>query len=212
MNERVCYFRFAICDLGAAPRPAARGGCSADAASTRGRPPNGGGQDRRSQALIKARLMAARSASETLPRRLSKRTRGSEPMACTLATDWGSRKLRWPTGISSSLPRDWRVIGTWIINVLGASRSSANSTMTGRVLPAIPMSASQTSPWRGCIAVKAIEHFLLNLPPREHVRPLLLLTLMIEKPQIMPDFPQNVLGLTADFFDQLLLCRHYPTL
>ncbi len=74
------------------------------------------------------------------------------------------------------------------------------------------MSASQTSPWRGCIAVKDIDYFLLNLPPWEHARPLLLLALTLEKLQAVPDFPQNVLGLTADFFDQLLLCRHYPTL
>ena len=76
----------------------------------------------KAQALSSAALTFFKSASGTMPSRFSNRTDGSEPMACTLATDSGSRNGRWPSGTSSSLPRFCRVMGMWMMSERGASR------------------------------------------------------------------------------------------
>lgn len=165
-------------------------------------------QGKSAQALIRACLIAARSFAVTAPSRLSNLARGSAPTACTLATESGSRNRKWPEGISSALPRDCRVTGTWMINVLGASRSSASSTTTGRVLPAMPRSADHTSPWLGCMAVNDVQDFLLDFAARQHVRPLFLLPLAFQELQIMPYFPKHFFRLLPDFFDQPFLRDH----
>lgn len=165
-------------------------------------------QDSSAHALTRACLIAARSGSGRVPSRRSNRTRGNAPTPCTFATDSRSRKGRWPRGTSKELPRDCRVIGMWMISVLGASRSSANNTTTGRVLAARPKSASQTSPWRGCMTIKDVEHFLFDLAPRQHVSPLLLLSLLLQEPEVVPQFPQHLFRLVPNRFNQAFLRDH----
>src|SRR5437660_11353709 len=95
-----------------------------------------------------------------------------------------------------------------MISVRGASSSSAMSTITGRVFAAMPKSASHTSPWRGFIAIDSVQHFLLDLASRQHVRPLVILALTFEEPQVMPQLAKKRLRLLANFLNQPLLSAH----
>src|SRR5438132_4624979 len=92
--------------------------------------------------------------------------------------------------------------------VRGASNSSAIKTTTGRVLAAMPRSASQTSPWRGFIAVDDVQHLLLNFAAGEHVRPIVLRSLTFEEFEIMPQLAQDWLWLILNLLDQPFLCAH----
>jgi len=57
-------------------------------------------------------------------------------------------------------------------------------TTAGRVLAAIPMSTSPTSPWRGFITIEDIQLFLLGFARRQHVGPFFLRAMMFKELQI----------------------------
>jgi hypothetical protein len=83
--------------------------------------------------------------------------------------------------------------------------------MPGRVLAAIPMSTSQTSPWRGSMAVEDVQNLLLHFARRQHVCPRFLFPLAREELQVMPNFAQDRLWLALDFLKKYFLRAHKPS-
>ena len=94
------------------------------------------------------------------------------------------------------------MIGTWTISVRSTLNPSANKTTTGRNFPASPISANQTSPCLGFVAIKKVQYFLLNLTVRQHVAPLRFFMLPNEEPEIVQQLALHRFGLSLDFFDQ----------
>ena len=58
------------------------------------------------------------------------------------------------------------------------------------------------------MVIEEVQHFLLDLTAGQNISPFVFLTLAFEKSQVMPEFPQNGLGLIANRLNQAFLRAH----
>ena len=89
-------------------------------------------------------------------------------MPWAFAHDCPRRNVTACISTSYELPRFCVVKGTYTQRVLGGSGSAQDTIRTGLVFPAMPRSASQTSPGR--VFINDVQHFLLDVARTKDIK------------------------------------------